>query len=113
MRNRVPRGETPIAPPVLIWTPRGDKTTRKEDPRDMEARNLVIGTLVTLLVLSAGCATTQSQGDQAPSGTDREYKRTVIGALAGAAVGAGAGALIAGRGHRGTGALIGGAGGAL
>src|SRR5512146_3020098 len=57
-----------------------------------------------LLVLSTGCATN-------PDGT-KEYKRTAIGALGGAAVGAGAGALIAGRGHRGTGALIGGVVGA-
>src|SRR5512134_3674413 len=57
-----------------------------------------------VLLFSSGCATN-------PDGT-REYKRTAIGAMAGAAVGAGSGALIAGRGHRGTGALIGGALGA-
>jgi len=50
--------------------------------------------LAGVLLLSAGCATN-------PDGTT-EYKRTAIGALAGAAVGAGGGALIAGRGHRGT-----------
>ncbi|MBE0569846.1 MAG: OmpA family protein [Deltaproteobacteria bacterium] len=61
-------------------------------------------TLAAVLLLSAGCATN-------PDGTT-EYKRTAIGALGGAAVGAGAGALIAGRGHRGTGALIGGVVGA-
>ncbi|HWS14948.1 MAG TPA: OmpA family protein [Candidatus Methylomirabilis sp.] len=60
--------------------------------------------LATALVLGSGCATN-------PDGT-REYKRTAIGGLGGAAVGAGAGALIAGRGHRGTGALIGGVAGA-
>ncbi|MEW6721432.1 MAG: OmpA family protein [Thermodesulfobacteriota bacterium] len=60
--------------------------------------------LAGVLLLSPGCATN-------PDGT-REYKRTAIGALGGAAVGAGAGALIAGRGRRGTGALIGGAIGA-
>lgn len=60
--------------------------------------------LTTVLVLGAGCATN-------PDGT-MEYKRTAIGALGGGAVGAGAGALIAGRGHRGTGALIGGVAGA-
>ena len=60
--------------------------------------------LAGVLLLSAGCATN-------PDGTT-EYKRTAIGALAGAAVGAGGGALIAGRGHRGTGALIGGVVGA-
>jgi len=60
--------------------------------------------LATVLVLGAGCATN-------PDGTT-EYKRTAIGALGGAAAGAGAGALIAGRGHRGTGAVIGGDAGA-
>jgi outer membrane protein OmpA-like peptidoglycan-associated protein len=60
--------------------------------------------LAGVLLLSAGCATN-------PDGTT-EYKRTAIGALGGAAVGAGAGALIAGSGHRGTGALIGGVVGA-
>ncbi len=61
--------------------------------------------LASVLLLSAGCATN-------PDGTT-EYKRTAIGALGGAAVGAGAGALIAGSGHRTTGALVGGAVGAL
>jgi len=60
--------------------------------------------LAVILLLSAGCATN-------PDGTT-EYKRTAVGALGGAAVGAGAGALIAGSGHRGTGALIGGVVGA-
>lgn len=60
--------------------------------------------LAVALVLTAGCATN-------PDGTT-EYKRTTIGALAGGAVGAGTGMLIAGRGHRGTGALIGGVAGA-
>src|SRR5512135_1245418 len=60
--------------------------------------------LVGALLLSTGCATN-------PDGTT-EYKRTATGALGGAAVGAGAGALIAGSGHRGTGALIGGVVGA-
>jgi len=61
--------------------------------------------LAAVLLFSPGCATN-------PDGTT-EYKRTTVGALGGAAVGAGAGALIAGSGHRGTGALIGGAVGAL
>ncbi|HJX73415.1 MAG TPA: OmpA family protein, partial [Candidatus Deferrimicrobiaceae bacterium] len=51
-----------------------------------------------------GCATN-------PDGT-KEYKRTAIGALAGGAVGAGAGALIGGK-RAGRGALIGGVTGAL
>ncbi|MGE5663798.1 MAG: OmpA family protein [Deltaproteobacteria bacterium] len=69
-------------------------------------RNRMIGlSLSSLLVLPAGCA-------QNPDGT-YEYKRTAIGALAGAAVGAGTGALIGGKKHAGRGALIGGAGGAL
>jgi len=50
--------------------------------------------LAAVLLFSSGCATN-------PDGTT-EYKRTAVGALAGAAVGAGSGALIAGRGHRGT-----------
>jgi len=61
--------------------------------------------LAAVLLFSSGCATN-------PDGTT-EYKRTAIGALGGAAVGAGAGALIAGKGHRGTGALIGGTIGAI
>jgi len=69
-------------------------------------RNRLVGlSLSSLLILSAGCA-------QNPDGT-YEYKRTAIGALAGAAVGAGAGALIGGKKHAGRGALIGGAAGAL
>ncbi len=69
-------------------------------------RNRIVGlSLSSLLVLPAGCA-------QNPDGT-YEYKRTAIGALAGAAVGAGAGALIGGKKHAGRGALIGGVGGAV
>jgi len=72
---------------------------------DFHRGTRAVGLLLTfVLVLGAGCATN-------PDGTT-EYKRTTIGALGGAAVGAGAGALIAGRGHRGTGALIGGVAGA-
>ena len=63
-----------------------------------------VAALAGVLLLSAGCATN-------PDGTT-EYKRTAIGALGGAAVGAGSGALIAGSGHRGAGALIGGVVGA-
>jgi outer membrane protein OmpA-like peptidoglycan-associated protein len=73
----------------------------------MKARfsmKIVGAALAAILLISSGCATN-------PDGTT-EYKRTAIGALGGAAVGAGAGALIAGRGHRGTGALIGGVVGA-
>jgi outer membrane protein OmpA-like peptidoglycan-associated protein len=69
------------------------------------AGNRILGTsLAVLLVLLAGCATN-------PDGT-KEYKRTAIGALAGGAVGAGAGALIGGK-RAGRGALIGGVTGAL
>ena len=60
----------------------------------------IVAALAGVLLLSQGCATN-------PDGTT-EYKRTAIGALGGAAVGAGTGAAIAGRGHRGKGALIGG-----
>lgn len=66
---------------------------------------VVCATLALLLVLSAGCATN-------PDGTT-EYKRTAIGALAGAAVGAGTGAIIGGKGRAGRGALIGGVAGAV
>ena len=73
---------------------------------DFRWRTRVVGLLLAaVLVLGGGCATN-------PDGTT-EYKRTAIGALGGAAVGAGAGALIAGRGHGGTGALIGGVAGAV
>lgn len=66
----------------------------------------ILGTaLAALLLLPAGCATN-------PDGTT-EYKRTAIGALAGAAVGAGAGALIGGKKRAGRGALIGGVTGAV
>jgi len=65
---------------------------------------ITVAAIVGILLLSAGCATN-------PDGTT-EYKRTAIGALGGAAVGAGSGALIAGSGHRGAGALIGGVAGA-
>ncbi len=69
-------------------------------------RTRVLGaSLAALLVLPAGCATN-------PDGTT-EYKRTAIGALAGAAVGAGTGALIGGKKRAGRGALIGGAAGAV
>jgi outer membrane protein OmpA-like peptidoglycan-associated protein len=61
--------------------------------------------LAVLLMMPAGCATN-------PDGTT-EYKRTAIGALGGAAVGAGAGALIGGKKRAGRGALIGGAAGAV
>ncbi|KRT74865.1 MAG: OmpA family outer membrane lipoprotein [Deltaproteobacteria bacterium CSP1-8] len=68
-------------------------------------RNRILGaSLAALLVLPAGCATN-------PDGTT-EYKRTAIGALAGGAVGAGAGALIGGK-RAGRGALIGGVTGAV
>src|SRR5512139_1794290 len=68
------------------------------------SKKLTVSALVAVLLLSAGCATN-------PDGTT-EYKRTAVGTLGGAAVGAGAGALIGGSGHRGTGALIGGVVGA-
>ena len=73
--------------------------------KDVRWRMQITGAaFVGVLLLSAGCATN-------PDGST-EYKRTAVGTLGGAAVGAGAGALIAGSGHRGTGALIGGVVGA-
>lgn len=58
-----------------------------------------------LSLLTAGCATN-------PDGS-YEYKRTGIGAIGGAALGAGAGALIGGKSHRGRNAAIGGLTGAV
>jgi outer membrane protein OmpA-like peptidoglycan-associated protein len=72
--------------------------------RKDEGNRILGASLVVLLVLLAGCATN-------PDGT-KEYKRTAIGALAGGAVGAGAGALIGGK-RAGRGALIGGVTGAV
>lgn len=61
------------------------------------------GTLVTLL--AAGCATN-------PDGSI-EWKRTAIGSVGGAALGAGIGALAGGKSHRGRNAAIGGLTGAV
>jgi outer membrane protein OmpA-like peptidoglycan-associated protein len=58
-----------------------------------------------LVLLASGCATN-------PDGS-YEYKKTGIGALGGAALGAGAGALIGGKTHRGRNAAIGGLSGAV
>lgn len=66
----------------------------------------IAGLLAVALALpAAGCATN-------PDGT-YEWKRTAIGAGAGAAVGAGAGALLGGKRRAGRGALIGAAAGAV
>lgn len=73
--------------------------------RERHFARLLCVLLAALLLVPAGCATN-------PDGTT-EYKRTAIGALGGAAVGAGAGALIAGKKRAGRGALIGGAAGAV
>jgi outer membrane protein OmpA-like peptidoglycan-associated protein len=56
-------------------------------------------------LLASGCATN-------PDGS-YEYKKTGLGALGGAALGAGAGALIGGKSHRGRNAAIGGLTGAV
>ncbi len=65
---------------------------------------LITGTLAVTM-LAAGCATN-------PDGS-YEYKRTTIGALGGAALGAGIGALAGGKSHRGRNAAIGGLTGAV
>jgi outer membrane protein OmpA-like peptidoglycan-associated protein len=65
---------------------------------------LVICT-AALAVLVSGCATN-------PDGS-YEYQRTAIGALGGAALGAGVGALVGGKSHRGRNAAIGGLTGAV
>lgn len=59
----------------------------------------------TFAFLASGCATN-------PDGS-YEYQKTGIGALTGAALGAGAGALIGGKSHRGRNAAIGGLSGAV
>jgi len=59
----------------------------------------------TLALLTSGCATS-------PDGS-YEYQKTGIGALGGAVLGAGAGALIGGKTHRGRNAAIGGLTGAV
>jgi outer membrane protein OmpA-like peptidoglycan-associated protein len=60
---------------------------------------------VALAFLVGGCATN-------PDGS-YEYQRTAIGALGGAALGAGVGALVGGKSHRGRNAAIGGLTGAV
>lgn len=73
----------------------------------MKARwmtKMIFGMSVIAL-MAAGCATN-------PDGSS-EYKRTGIGALGGAVLGAGAGALIGGKSHRGRNAAIGGLSGAV
>lgn len=64
---------------------------------------IAAGTMVTMLV--SGCATN-------PDGS-REWQRTAIGSLGGAALGAGVGALVGGKSHRGRNAAIGGLTGAV
>lgn len=65
---------------------------------------VIIGA-ASLTLLVSGCATN-------PDGS-YEYKRTAIGALGGAALGAGVGALVGGKSHRGRNAAIGGLTGAV
>lgn len=68
------------------------------------AGRALVGLLAAAL-LANGCATN-------PDGS-YEYKRTAIGALGGAALGAGVGALVGGKSHRGRNAAIGGLTGAV
>lgn len=65
---------------------------------------VIIGA-TSLTLLASGCATN-------PDGS-YEYKKTAIGALGGAALGAGVGALVGGKSHRGRNAAIGGLTGAV
>ena len=65
----------------------------------------VITGAAAVAMLSSGCATN-------PDGS-YAYKKTAIGALGGAAVGAGIGALVSGKTHRGRNAAIGGLTGAV
>lgn len=76
------------------------KTTRT-------GRKFIGAALAGALLLTTGCATTNT-GGTAGTGGASPYKKTTIGAVGGAATGAVAGALIAGHKHRGAGALIGG-----
>ncbi|WP_243372121.1 OmpA family protein [Geotalea sp. SG265] len=73
----------------------------------MKARHLMVFVAGALMVamLVAGCATN-------PDGS-YEFKRTAIGSLGGAALGAGIGALAGGKTHRGRNAAIGGLSGAV
>lgn len=64
-----------------------------------------IAGLSSVAILASGCATN-------PDGS-YEYKRTAIGSLGGAALGAGVGALVGGKTHRGRNAAIGGLTGAV
>lgn len=66
---------------------------------------MVVAGASTVAMLAAGCATK-------PDGS-YEYKRTAIGSLGGAAIGAGIGALAGGKTHRGRNAAIGGLSGAI
>lgn len=79
----------------------------KERRNVLQGRKIVGAVLAGALLLATGCATTNTGGTADTGGTG-SYRKTTIGALGGAAVGAGAGALIAGRKHRGKGAIIGG-----
>lgn len=71
--------------------------------RKWTGRTLVA--VLALAMLSNGCATN-------PDGS-YEYKKTAIGALGGAVLGAGVGALVGGKSHRGRNAAIGGLTGAV
>jgi hypothetical protein len=65
----------------------------------------VVAGASTVAMLAVGCATN-------PDGS-YEFKRTAIGSLGGAALGAGIGALAGGKTHRGRNAAIGGLSGAI
>ena len=71
----------------------------------MKSTTTAIIGLLTGALLVSGCATN-------PDGS-YEWQKTAIGALGGAAVGAGVGALAGGKSHRGKGAAIGGLTGAV
>jgi outer membrane protein OmpA-like peptidoglycan-associated protein len=73
----------------------------------VKAKNLIklVTGASTVAILAAGCATN-------PDGS-YEIKRTAIGSLGGAALGAGIGALAGGKTHRGRNAAIGGLSGAV
>lgn len=72
---------------------------------DMKRIAKLTAAVSTVAMLASGCATN-------PDGS-YEFQRTAIGALGGAALGAGVGALVGGKTHRGRNAAIGGLTGAV
>jgi outer membrane protein OmpA-like peptidoglycan-associated protein len=79
--------------------------TRNKEKKRMKYFSRMVSMLLVTILLTSGCATN-------PDGS-YEIKRTAIGALGGAALGAGVGALVGGKTHLGRNAAIGGLTGAV